>query len=113
VNKSSKGELVVKSVATAVVATAIVETGLSFSKTLTRQPIILFGLGIMLGYFTHKHRKEIIAMTTHTAEQGKDFILQQKKYISDMLAEVQGSGEPKNQADEAAQLFQIESNSST
>jgi predicted hydrocarbon binding protein len=99
VTQSSKGELVVKSVATAVVATAIVESGLSLSKTLARQPIIVFSLGLMAGYFTHKYRKEIIAMTTHTAEQGKDFIVQQKQHLSELLAEVQGSEEQKNQAD--------------
>jgi hypothetical protein len=93
VSQSSKGELVVKSVATAVVATAIVETGLSLSKTLAKQPIILFGLGIMLGYFTRKYRKEIIAISSHTAEQGKDFIVQQKNHLSEMLAEIHGSGE--------------------
>jgi len=93
-SQSSKGELIVKSVATAVVATVIVETGLSLSKTLTKQPIILFGLGIMAGYFTHKYRKEIIAISSHTAEQGKDFIVQQQKHLSEMLAEIHGSGEP-------------------
>lgn len=95
----SKGELVVKSVATAVVATAIVETGLGISKTLAKQPIILFSLGIALGYFTHKYRKEIIAMTTHTAEQGKDFVLQQKDHISEFLTEIQGGGTEKDEAD--------------
>jgi hypothetical protein len=98
VSQSSKGELVVKSVATAVVATAIVETGLSFSKTLAKQPVILFGLGIVAGYFTYKYRKEIITITSHTAEQSKDFIVQQKKHLSDMLAEIHGSDEQKNQS---------------
>ncbi len=98
-SQTSKGEVVVKSVATAVVATAIVETGLGISKTLAKQPVILFSLGIALGYFTHKYRKEIIAMTTHTAEQGKDFVQQQKNHISDFLAEIQGSGTEKDEAD--------------
>jgi hypothetical protein len=93
VSQSSKGELVVKSVATAVVATAIVETGLTLSKTLAKQPIIMFGLGIMIGCFTHKYRKEIIAISSHTAEQGKDFIMLQKNHLSDMLAEIHGNGE--------------------
>ena len=88
-SQSSKGELAVKSVATAVVATAIVETGLGLSKSLAKQPIILFGLGLVAGYFTHKYRKEIITLAGHTTEQSKDFILQQKNNVSELLAEIQ------------------------
>ncbi|MDP3007593.1 MAG: hypothetical protein Q8N30_00810 [Methylococcales bacterium] len=98
-SQSSKGELVVKSVATAVVATTIVETGIGLSKTLAKQPVILFGLGILTGYFTYKYRKEIIAITSHTAEQSKDFIVQQKNHLSDMLSEIQSGGEPPDQTD--------------
>jgi uncharacterized membrane protein len=98
VSQSSKGELVVKSVATAVVATAIVETGIGFSKSLVKQPVVLFGLGILAGYFTHKYRKEIIAITSHTAEQSKDFIVQQKNHLSELLAEIQGSDEQPDQS---------------
>jgi hypothetical protein len=92
-SQSSRGELVVKSVATAVVATAIVETGLGLSKSLAKQPIVLFSLGLLAGYFTHKYRKEIITLASHTTEQSKDFIVQQKNNISEMLAEINGSGE--------------------
>ena len=98
-SQSSKGELVVKSVATAVVATTIVETGIGLSKTLAKQPVILFGLGILTGYFTYKYRKEIIVITSHTAEQGKDFVMQQKNHLSDMLAEIQSGGEAPDQTD--------------
>jgi hypothetical protein len=95
-NQSSKGELVVTSVATAVVATAIVQAGQTISKTLARQPVILFGLGIALGYFSHKYRKEIIAISSHTTGQGKHFIVQQKNNLSEILAEIQSSGEQKD-----------------
>ena len=90
-SQASKGELVVKSVATAVVATAIVEAGIGLSKALAKQPVVLFGLGIMTGYFTHKHRKEILAISTHTAKQGKEFIEQQKQHIDNMLDEIKHS----------------------
>jgi hypothetical protein len=91
VSQASKGELVVKSVATAVVATIIVEAGLSISKTLTKQPVILFGLGLLTGYMTHKYRKEIIILSSHTAEQSKDFIVQQKNHLREFLAEADSS----------------------
>ena len=92
-SQTSKGELVVKSVATAVVATAIVEAGMGLSKVLVRQPVVLFGLGLVSGYFTHKYRKEIITISSHTAKQGKDFIVQQKQHVSDMLHEIHSGKE--------------------
>ena len=98
-SKARKSELVLESVATAVVATAIVETGLSIGKIMVRQPVILFGLGIAAGYFTHKHRKEIIALSSHTAEKGKHLILQQKDQLSELLAEIHGGNEQKDSGD--------------
>ena len=88
--QASRGELVVKSVATAVVATAIVEAGVGITKTLAKQPLVLLGLGMVTGYFSYKYRKEIIAISSHTAEQGKDFIVRQKNNFNDLLNEVQG-----------------------
>lgn len=92
-SQASRGELVVKSVTTAVVATAIVETGIGLGKSIARQPVVLFGLGMLAGYFTYKYRKEIITISSHTATQGKDFIVQQKNHLSEMLAEIHGSGQ--------------------
>lgn len=90
-SQTSRGELVVKSVATAVVATAIVEAGIGLSKAVAKQPIVLFGLGIVSGYLTHKYRKEILAISSHTAKQSKEFIEQQKHQIDVMLDEIKQS----------------------
>lgn len=89
-SQASRGEVVVKSVATAVVATAIVEAGIGMTKTLARQPLVLLGLGMVTGYLSYKYRKEIIAISSHTAEQGKDFVLRQKDHFNDLLNEIQG-----------------------
>jgi hypothetical protein len=56
---------------------------------LARHPVILLGLGITAGYLTHKYRKEIISITSKTAEQSKDFVLRQKENLKDLLAETQ------------------------
>lgn len=90
---SSKGELVVKGVATALAAATIIETGKGVMSTLVKQPIVMFGMGVAAGYFTHKYRKEIISIASKTAEQGKDFILQQKEHIKDLLAETREGAE--------------------
>ncbi len=84
---ASKGELVVKGVATAVAAAAIIETGKGVMATLAKQPLVMFGLGIAAVFLTHKYRKEILLITGKTAEQSKDFVLRQQEHLKDMLAE--------------------------
>ena len=86
---SSKSEYVVKGVATAVAASAIIQTGKGVVITLARHPLVMFSLGIAAGYLAHKYRKEIISVTSKTAEQGKDFVLRQKENLKDLLAETE------------------------
>jgi hypothetical protein len=93
---SSKGELVVKGVATAVAATTIVQTGRGIMTTLARHPFVMLSLGIAAGYFAHKYRKEIISITSKTAEQSKDFVLRQKENLKDLIAETQEDAEEKD-----------------
>ncbi|MGD0959115.1 MAG: hypothetical protein ABSB19_04835 [Methylomonas sp.] len=52
-----------------------------------KNPLLVFGLGMAAGYFIYKYRKEIIAKTTQTLDAGKDFILQQKENLEDIVAE--------------------------
>jgi len=86
---SSKVEVVAKGVATAVAATTIVQTGKGVMATLARHPLVMFSLGIAAGYLAHKYRKEIITISSKTAEQSKDFVLRQKENLKDLLAEAQ------------------------
>jgi hypothetical protein len=86
---SSKVEVVAKGVATAVAATTIVQTGKGVMSTLAKHPLVMFSLGIAAGYLAHKYRKEIISITSKTAEQSKDFVLRQKENLKDLLAETQ------------------------
>jgi len=62
-----------------VAATTIVQTGKGVMTTLARHPLVMFSLGIAAGYLAHKYRKEIISITSKTAEQSKDFVLRQKE----------------------------------
>ena len=78
------------------IASTIIQTGKGVMTTLARHPLILLGLGITAGYLTHKYRKEIISITSKTAEQSKDFVLRQKENLKDLLAETQ---EDKEDAD--------------
>ena len=94
--RTSKGELVVKGVATAVAASAIIQTGKGVVITLARHPLVMFSLGIAAGYVAHKYRKELISVTSKTAELSKDFVLRQKENIKDLLAETQEDTQEKD-----------------
>ncbi len=93
---SSKGELIAKGVATAVAATTIVQTGKGVMTTLARHPLVMFSLGVAAGYLAHRYRKEIISITSKTAEQSKDFVLRQKENLKDLLAETEEYAEEKD-----------------
>jgi len=94
---SSKGDVmfkgVVTGVGTTIAASTIIQTGKGVMATLSRHPLVMLGLGITAGYLTHKYRKEIISITSKTAEQSKDFILRQKEAIKDLIAETQNDPE--------------------
>jgi hypothetical protein len=74
-------------IATGAVATAAVHTRGSFMSLLAKHPLIVFSLGVTAGYFVHKYRKEIIATASRVTEQGKDFVLQQKENLEDLVSE--------------------------
>lgn len=82
----SKIDTIAIGVATGVAATVIVQTGGGIIKTLSKNPLVTFGAGVIAGYLTHKYRKEIIALSNHSAEHGKDFVLRQKQGFKNMLA---------------------------
>lgn len=86
-DSSSKGKAIATGVATAIVASTIIQTGKGVMAALARQPVILFSLGVVMGYFVHKHRKSILSLTKKTADESKDFMLKQKEHIKDLLAE--------------------------
>jgi hypothetical protein len=54
---------------------------------LVRNPVVVFGLGVVAGYFVYKYRKEIISSTNKAVEASKDFVLQQKENLEDIVAE--------------------------
>ncbi|MDD5036372.1 MAG: hypothetical protein PHE55_16630 [Methylococcaceae bacterium] len=60
---------------------------------LAKHPILTFGLGLTAGYFIHKYRKEIIEAATDAGEKGKEFVVQQKESLADILAESKEAGE--------------------
>ena len=95
-NHWSKGDVIVKSVVTAVAVSTIIQTGKGVIAALAKHPLALFSAGIATGYIAHKYRKEIISVTNLTTEQSKDFVLRQKENLKNMLAETQEDAEKKD-----------------
>ena len=56
---------------------------------LLRSPLLLIGAGLVAGYLVHKYEKEIVLAATKAMGMGKDFALQQKEHLSDLVAEAQ------------------------
>lgn len=77
-----------KEIFTGSIASATVHAGGQLMNKITKNPVIVLGLGIITGYMVYKYRKEIIASTTKVVDAGKDFVLQQKENLEDIVAEV-------------------------
>lgn len=76
-----------KQVAAGTLSTATVATGGKLMNKVAKHPVLVFGLGMVAGYFVYKYRKEIISSATKTIDAGKDFILHQKENLEDIVAE--------------------------
>ena len=69
------------------VMSAGAQTGKTIMSKITKHPLLLIGIGMVAGYYVHKYRKEIISSVTSVGDKGKDFVLQQKENLEDMVAE--------------------------
>ncbi len=78
----------VKPAAVTIVAAAS-NPGRSLLHRLARNPWVWFGLGVAAGILIHRYRKEILATAVKVGEKGKDFVLQQKESLEDLIAETQ------------------------
>lgn len=78
------------------VKVAAASAGGSLMSRLTRHPLLMFGLGVVAGIVVYKYRKEIIATVTTVGEKGKDFVLQGKENLEDIVAESREEGESES-----------------
>ncbi len=69
------------------VMSAGAQTGKSIMSKVIKHPLLLVGVGMVAGYYAHKYRKEIISSVTSAGDKGKDFVLQQKENLEDIVAE--------------------------
>jgi hypothetical protein len=62
-------------------------------------PVVMFAAGLAAGYFLHKYEKEIVLAVTKATGAGKDFILQQKESLEDLIEEARESEEKQAKGD--------------
>lgn len=86
-NVKSSDSSMSKQVMAGTLATVTVNTGGKLMSKVTKHPALVFGLGMIAGYFVYKYRKDIIANASKTIDAGKDFILHQKENLEDLVAE--------------------------
>ncbi len=70
-----------------ILVSSTVHTGSKLMRNIAKHPVLVFGLGAVAGYLVYKYRKEIISNTTKAVDAGKDFVLQQKENLEDIVAE--------------------------
>ncbi|MEY4210384.1 MAG: hypothetical protein RLZ92_764 [Pseudomonadota bacterium] len=85
--KSQSSPSMSKQVIAGTLATATVNTGGKLMNKVSKHPVLVFGLGMVAGFFVYKYRKEIIASATKSIDASKDFILHQKENLEDIVAE--------------------------
>ena len=78
---------VAKEVAKGSIVSSTVHTGRRLMSNVAKHPVLVFGLGLAAGYLVYKYRKEIISSATSAVDAGKDFVLQQKENLEDIVAE--------------------------
>ena len=78
----------------------IAATGYAATRTLVgqgllRNPLLLLagGIagGIAAGYLLHKHEKEVVLAISKAIGMGKDFVMQQRENLDDLVAEAKES----------------------
>ena len=52
---------------------------------LSKHPVLVFGLGLVAGFYAHKYRREIIESTMALTEKGQGFVKQQAENLEDIV----------------------------
>ena len=68
-----------------IVAASPVSRG--FLARLITHPLVMFGLGAAAGYLAYRYRREIVDAAMRASEMGRDFVLNQKETLEDLMEE--------------------------
>lgn len=56
-------------------------------RSLLTSPLVVLAAGVAAGYLLHTYRKEIVLAVSKATGMGKDFLLQQKESLADLVEE--------------------------
>lgn len=56
-------------------------------------PLVMFALGASAGYFAYKYRKEIVDAAMRASEMGKDYVMNTRETLEDLVEEAKERGE--------------------
>ncbi len=84
---SHKNRTIGKQIAKGSMASASISSGGKVVGKLAKHPLLVFGLGVAAGYMLYKYRKEIVSNVNKATDASKDFVLQQKENLEDIVAE--------------------------
>ena len=62
-------------------------------------PLVMFAAGAAVGYYGYKHRKEIAEAIARASDMSKDFMLQQKETLEDVMEETREAEEAAGKAE--------------
>ena len=85
--QASQGRAMGKEIVKGSMASATVKSGGKLMSRFTKHPLLVFGLGVAAGYVIYKYRKNIISSVGKATDASKDFVLQQKENLEDIVAE--------------------------
>ena len=60
---------------------------------LLTHPLVMFALGATAGYFAYKYRKEIVDAAMRASEMGKDYVLNTRETLEDLMEEAKERAE--------------------
>jgi hypothetical protein len=60
---------------------------------LLTHPLIMFALGATAGYFAYKYRQEIIDAAMRASEMGKDYVMNTRETLEDLMEEAKERAE--------------------
>jgi len=51
----------------------------------SKHPWLVFGAGLLIGFYAHKHRKEIMEISREATHKGKNFAKRQSENLSELI----------------------------
>lgn len=79
----------------AVTAAAGLLAGRGLLRAVFANPLVMLTTGVAAGYLVHKYQREIIATAIRTTDMAKDFALEQKEKLSDLIEEAKETEESR------------------